>query len=98
MSASVGRAVQLLPAMGTTGIGSLPHTQLELALQMAFRVDIPYLPQLPVGQPAEFMIPQALEGIPGLTFDSEGVCTIDIERWERESVAFQQSVESALET
>src|SRR5215831_15596788 len=34
------RALQLLPPCATTGIGSLPHSQLELALQMAFQVDI----------------------------------------------------------
>ena len=68
------------PACATTGIGSLPHTQLELALQTA----------LPGGHartcrscrrrhPAELMIPAALEGLPGLHFDGEdGVCTVDV--------------------
>jgi len=32
------------PPLATTGIGSLPHTQLELALQQAFQVDIPLFP------------------------------------------------------
>ena len=34
---SVRPALKLLPACATTGIGSLPHTQSELALQMALK-------------------------------------------------------------
>ena len=36
----------VLPRYALTGIGSLPHTDPEAALAMAFAVDIPYLPQL----------------------------------------------------
>ncbi len=90
------RALQLLPPCATTGIGSLPHSQLELALQMAFQVDIPYLPQLPAGNPSEFMIPGALDGLPGLRFDGEGLCSIDIDEWQRRREVFGASVESAL--
>lgn len=90
------RAVSLLPPLATTGIGSLPHTQLELGLQMAFQVEIPYLPQLPAGNPAELMIPQALEGLPGLCADAEGMCTVNVSDWERERDRFGESIEKAL--
>ena len=90
------RALQLLPPLATTGIGSLPHSQLELALQMALQVDVPYLPQLPAGNPSEFMIPGALDGLPGLRFDAEGLCTVDLDDWQARREEFAASVESAL--
>lgn len=97
MSAStISRALQLLPRCGTTGIGSLPHTQLEMGLQMALQVDIPYLPQLPVGNPSEFMIPAALEGLPGLQVDQDGGVIIDADVWKEQSAQFGQSIEAAL--
>ncbi|HLL52773.1 MAG TPA: hypothetical protein VK447_04445 [Myxococcaceae bacterium] len=95
---NIRRAVQLLPACATTGIGSLPHTQSELGLQMSLQVDIPYLPQMPAGNPGEFMIPSALDGLPGMAFDAEGMVTVDLERWEAGRDAFGASIESALQT
>jgi methionine synthase II (cobalamin-independent) len=89
------RTLDLLPPRATTGIGSLPHTQLELALQLALQVDIPYLPQLPIGNPAEFMIPAALEGLPGLKVDAEGLCTVDPVGWREGRVAFEAELERA---
>jgi hypothetical protein len=44
------------PQLATTGIGSLPHTDVEQALDLAFSVDIPYLPTLPHLGPAEEML------------------------------------------
>jgi hypothetical protein len=85
------------PTFATTGIGSLPHTNLELALQQALQLDIPYLPQLPVRDPAEFMVPQALAGFPGLCFDADGTTTIDAQVWEREAVPLERRLEVALE-
>jgi hypothetical protein len=67
----------------TSGIGSLPHTQLELALQQAFQVDIPFLPQLPATNNAELMIPQALEGFPGLEIADAGEAWINVEEWRK---------------
>lgn len=95
---NIRRAVQLLPVCATTGIGSLPHTQSELALQMALQVDIPYLPQLPAGNPSELMIASALDGLPGMSFDSEGVVTVDLARWEAEREAFGLRIETALQS
>jgi len=97
MSAPISRrALQLLPPLATTGIGSLPHSQLELALQMAFQVDVPYLPQLPARNPSEFMIPGALDGLPGLRYDAEGLCTVDVDEWQSRRETFGASVEAAL--
>src|SRR3990167_5403137 len=36
-----------IPNLATTGIGSLPHLDVEAAVEMAFQVDIPYFPTLP---------------------------------------------------
>ena len=93
---TVSRATQLLPRCGTTGIGSLPHTQLEMAMQMGFQVDVPYLPQLPIANPGEFMIPAALERLPGLRGDAEGGITIDSGEWAAKRSAFGEEVEAAL--
>lgn len=93
---SVSRATQLLPRCGTTGIGSLPHTQLEMAMQMAMQVDVPYLPQLPIANPGEFMIPAALERLPGLNVDGEGGLTVDADRWASSRASFRDEVEGAL--
>jgi hypothetical protein len=67
-----------------------------MGLQMALQVDIPYLPQLPSGNPSELMIAGALDGIPGLTIDTEGTCTIDLPQWESGRETFAAAIESAL--
>lgn len=36
-----------IPPLTTTGIGSLPHLEVEAALDLAFQVDLPYFPTLP---------------------------------------------------
>ena len=78
----VRAALSLLPRGAITGIGSLPHTQMELALQMALAVDVPYLPQLPSQNPSELMVPAALEGLPGLEAGEDGACTVELGAWE----------------
>ena len=88
----------LLPSLGITGIGSLPHTQHELGLQMALQMDIPFLPQTPTGAPSELMIASALESLPGMSFDSEGLCTVDRQAWHPEALRFGHRVETALAT
>ena len=72
-----------LPGLATTEIGSLPYTQLELAVQQAFLVDIPFLPQLPLRDPAEYMVPQALDGMHGLRFDKDGNAALDLAEWRK---------------
>jgi methionine synthase II (cobalamin-independent) len=95
---NVRKALSLLPPCATTGIGSLPHTQLEMGLQMGLQVEIPYLPQLAAGTPSELMIPAALDGLPGLQFDGEGVATVDLPAWEAARDAFALSIETALQS
>jgi hypothetical protein len=86
----------LPPPLSTTAIGSLPHTQLELALQQAFAVDVPAMPQLPGTNPAELMVPQALEGLPGLTYDAQGECVVDRVEWQRGARSLGARLERAL--
>jgi hypothetical protein len=93
---TIRRAVQLLPSLATTGVGSLPLTQLELALQSALQLDIPALPQLPAGTPTEFMLPAALEGLPGLRADADGLCTVDLAEWRAGRRDFEARLEAAL--
>ncbi len=92
------KALKLLPPCATTGIGSLPHTQQELALQMALLHDVPFLPQLPASDPQELMIPAALEGLPGLSWDPEGVCTVDVEVWQKQRDRVTLQIEAALQS
>jgi len=89
-------ALALLPRGAITGIGSLPHTQMELALQMALAVDVPYLPQLPSANPAELMVPAALEGLPGLVADDGGACTVDLGAWEAGRGELDGRIEAAI--
>jgi len=51
-----------------TGIGSLPHTDADEAIEAVFASapDLPYWPQLPNVSPKEGMNEQALAGLPGL--------------------------------
>ena len=62
------------PPKKTTMIGSLPHHNIDAALDFSFKMGIPFLPQIPIRNPWEFMIPSALEGLPGLQVEpvSEG--------------------------
>lgn len=90
------RALSLLPACGVTGVGSLPHTQLELGLQLSLQFDIPFLPQLPISSPSEFMIASALDGLPGVVADEEGLCTVDLGEWERTARQWGGALEASL--
>ena len=93
---SIRQALSLLPRGAITGIGSLPHTQMELGLQMALAVDVPYLPQLPAGNPAELMVPQALEGLPGLEISDDGSCRVDLGAWEAGRAELDARLQTAL--
>ena len=88
----------VLPPLATSSIGSLPHTQLELALQQALLVDVPAAPQLPRRDPAEYMVPQALDGLPGLRgAEPDGSATLDAAEWTRGAAIFDARLERALE-
>lgn len=66
-------------------------------MQAALQLDLPALPQLPAENAAELMIPAALEGLPGLRFDEDGVCTLSVKAWEQERLAFESELARALE-
>lgn len=91
-------ALKLLPTCASTGIGSFPHTQQELALQQALQMDIPFLPQLPTETPLELMIPAALEGFPGAVFDADGLSIITLDVWSQQAEAHLQKIEAALKS
>jgi hypothetical protein len=65
---------------------------------MALAHDVPFLAQLPRADPAELMIPAALEGLPGLQFDSDGVCTVDLQQWQGHRERFTLQIEGALQS
>lgn len=65
----------------TTAIGSLPHHNVDAALEFSFRFSIPFLPQIPVRKPAEYMIPQALDGLPGLEVGEGGSADLNLDVW-----------------
>ncbi|MGB9710078.1 MAG: hypothetical protein ACPLZA_01075 [Thermodesulfovibrio sp.] len=55
----------------TTGIGSMPHTEVRLACELILKYfDIPFWPQMPKYSVNEQMIAQFTEGFPGVTFES----------------------------
>jgi hypothetical protein len=84
-------------SLQTTGIGSLPHHNLDAALDYSFRHDIPYLPQIPIRNPWEYMIPQALEGLPGLRVDSDGQAQISLPIWSSHAKEFTQRLREGAE-
>jgi len=86
-----------IAALTTTGIGSLPHDAVGAALDQAFRMDIPYLPQLPRRDPREFMLAHALEGMPGIVSDSEGMIILDLPAWKRGAAQYDDKLEAALD-
>jgi hypothetical protein len=82
----------------TTGIGSLPHHNTDAALQYAFRFSIPFLPQLPLRNPNEFMILQALEQFPGLVALEKGEAVLDLDKWNRSSGNFHKKLDDRFKT
>lgn len=82
-------------AFRTTAIGSLPHHNVDAALDYSFRLDIPFLPQIPIRNPWEFMIAQSLEGLPGLLVEKDGSTILDLDVWSGRSRAFNERLLSA---
>lgn len=65
----------------STGIGSLPHRDVEHAVEFALEATtVPAIPTLPRRSPAEGMVPQALVGIAGVTIGQYGSIGVDIAR------------------
>lgn len=83
------------PLVQTTAIGSLPHPNVDSALEYSFRFDVPFLPQLPIRNPREYMIPQSLSGLPGLKIQSGGMVLIDLQEWDQKGSAWQEKIKTA---
>ncbi len=82
-------------ALHSTAIGSLPHHNVDAALDYSFRVDVPFLPQIPIRNPWEFMIAQSLEGLPGLLVEKDGATLLDLDVWSGRSKAFNERLLAA---
>jgi methionine synthase II (cobalamin-independent) len=79
-----------LDAGTTTGIGSLPHHNIDAALEFALRYRLPFLPQIPIRNPWEFAVAQALEGMPGIRIEDDGSATLDTDVWAGRMAALNQ--------
>ncbi|MBI5549464.1 MAG: hypothetical protein HY901_36725 [Deltaproteobacteria bacterium] len=95
MSASATLSAARPAPLATTGIGSLPHTQLEVGMQLALSVDVPYLPELPRREAAECFTAQALEALPGLHSEPSCRLTLDLEAWQRGSFELDARLDEA---
>jgi hypothetical protein len=61
-----------------TGIGSLPHRDVQSAVETAFATtDVPFIPTLPRLNPSEGMIAQAVTGIRGISVGQYGSLLVD---------------------
>lgn len=81
----------------TTAIGSLPHHNIDAAIEYSFGYMIPFLPQIPIRNPWEYMIPQALEGLPGLQVEKDGATYLDLSVWMGRSKSFAWRLAQAFE-
>ena len=88
-------------ARRTTGIGSLPHHNIDTALEYSFKFGLPFLPQIPIRSPWEFMIAQALEGLPGLLLQELPVnktnAHLDLETWKAQSHLLDLKLKAAFD-
>ncbi|MCU1361469.1 MAG: hypothetical protein JWN99_2758 [Ilumatobacteraceae bacterium] len=76
-------AARQLANGSTVGIGSLPHRDLESALEFALdATTIPTIPTLPKRSPAEGMVVQAVLGIRGITVGQYGAISVDVSRMD----------------
>ncbi len=73
------KAISLLRPGATFGVGSLPHRDVNDALDFVWTsTDIPTIPSLPRRSPAEGMIAQALVGIEGVSMGQYGGISVDV--------------------
>src|SRR5690606_20858804 len=76
-----GRAVRevQLPLGVASAVGSLPHTSVEAAVELALAAQprLPAAPSLPRRSPVEGMIPQAAWGIAGVEVLPDGSLLVD---------------------
>jgi hypothetical protein len=82
----------------TTGIGSLPHHNIDSALTFSFRHGIPFLPQIPIRNHWEYMIAQALEDLPGLQIERDGEAKLNLEIWTSRTKALSERLDRAFQS
>lgn len=82
----------------TTGIGSLPHHNVDSAIDYSFKYDIPYLPQLPALNENEYMIQQALQNLPGVMVTDEHIVQVDLKVWLKGKDQYQAILNSAVQS
>ncbi len=74
---------------GTTAMGIMPHRDIERALELALKLDIPFWPQLPKVSIYEDMYIQASQNFPGIAIDFDrGRLSFDTARFEQELDAY----------
>ncbi|MEK6706063.1 MAG: hypothetical protein AABZ06_09760 [Bdellovibrionota bacterium] len=81
-----------------TEIGSLPHHNIDAALDFSFRHGIPFLPQIPMRNPWEHMIAQAIEGLPGLSVENDGSVIINTDIWHTRADHLDKRLQNAFES
>jgi hypothetical protein len=69
MTTAVSAPSRLPGGLLTTAMAVMPHTDIDRALELAFSLDIPFWPQLPLLNYYEDMYVQAGEHFPGLRVD-----------------------------
>jgi hypothetical protein len=74
----------------TTGSGRLPHHNIDSALEFSFQLNIPFLPQIPIRNPWEYMIASALEGMPGLHVEKDTSASLNLSVWTGRSHSFNE--------
>ncbi len=87
----------LKPGSWTTGIGSLPHANVDAALEYSFRHRIPFLPQIPARNPWEYLLPQALEHLPGLSVETDGSAKLDHAIWAHQAFRLGERLNRAFD-
>lgn len=70
---------------GTTAMGIMPHRDVERALELALRLDVPFWPQLPKVSLYEDMYVQTSQNFPGIAIDfDKGRLSFHTARFEQE--------------
>lgn len=73
----------------TTAMGIMPHQDVETAIELAMRLDVPFWPQLPNVSFYEDMYAQASEHFPGISVDPIlGLITLNSEEFEAELMEY----------
>jgi hypothetical protein len=81
----------------TTGIGSLPHHNVDSAITYSFSHSIPFLPQIPIRNAKEYMLSQSLDGLPGLKVQDGGSIVLDLPIWTSGYHALKVKLQKAFE-